>query len=337
MTVIRPKDWALAPKDWPWDADEAVARIRVWAGGPDKAAIDWERYRSCHMWYDSDNPENYAAYKLPYCDIIDGRPHIVWRALVAIRAALHGARGGVDIPEADVEELDAIVSDLLDRFASQRSIERRAAPRGVEVRERDGQPVLAGYAAVFDQPSLPLGWGFVEVVRRGAFAKTLRDGADVRCYLNHDPSLLLGRRSAGTLRLEEDSLGLRFEVDVPDTSYGRDVLALVRRGDLSQCSFAFTPIRERWRREDGQDLRELVEVRLYDVSVVSEPAYPQTTVSVRALLAAAGHEEAWDLTETEAARRALELLSARRAQPHPQRQRPLSLARRRLQLLEVLQ
>ncbi len=90
-----------APMDYPWDADEAERRIRLWAGGPDKENIDWSRYRRAFAWYDVSNPENFGSYKLPHHDVIDGRLHVVWRGVVAAMQSLLGARGGVDIPEAD--------------------------------------------------------------------------------------------------------------------------------------------------------------------------------------------------------------------------------------------
>jgi hypothetical protein len=143
------------------------------------------------------------------------------------------------------------------------------------------KPMLAGYASVFDQPTDALSWfGFREVVRKGAFAETIKQG-DVRALINHDPSLLLGRNKAGTLRLSEDERGLAIEIDVPQTSYGADLLEAVRRGDLDQMSFGFRAVRERWTKtDDGDlDLRELLEVELFDVSPVTFPAYPQTTIA----------------------------------------------------------
>ena len=90
-----------APMDYPWDADEAERRIRLWAGGPDKESIDWSKYRRAFAWYDASDPESFSSYKLPHHDIIDGRLHVVWRGVVAAMQSLLGARGGVDIPEGD--------------------------------------------------------------------------------------------------------------------------------------------------------------------------------------------------------------------------------------------
>ena len=100
-------------------------------------------------------------------------------------------------------------------------IERRTATEGVELREEDGTLTAVGYAATFNRFSQNLG-GFVEEVRSGAFRSTLNQ-ADVRALFNHEPDHLLGRSTTGTLRLSEDDHGLRYEVDLPNTTLGRDV------------------------------------------------------------------------------------------------------------------
>lgn len=137
---------------------------------------------------------------------------------------------------------------------------------------------LTGYAAVFGQESRIA--GFTEVIRPGAFMGAL-SGRDVLCLIDHDPVRLLARTKSGTLRLEEDSKGLRFELDVPDTQEGRDILTLAERGDLGGMSFGFTVPKggEQWQ---GQR-RELRSVTLYEISVVhSWPAYEGTSVEPRA-------------------------------------------------------
>jgi len=101
MPVISTKNWPLAPKDRAWDADAAEKRIRKWAGGPDKDNVSFSKYKSCFMWYDSEDPENFGSYKFPYVDIINGKPHVVFRALVAIIANVKGARNLPKIPPED--------------------------------------------------------------------------------------------------------------------------------------------------------------------------------------------------------------------------------------------
>jgi HK97 family phage prohead protease len=141
---------------------------------------------------------------------------------------------------------------------------------------------LSGYAAVFNSRSEDLG-GFVETIKPNAFRRTLLEGGDVVALYDHEQRSILGRMSAGTLRLAEDDKGLRFDIDVPDTTAGRDVLISVKRGDIRGASFAFTTREQRWSNESGGVLRELLDVDLHDVTVTPRPAYPETSVARRAL------------------------------------------------------
>jgi len=209
-------------------------------------------------------------------------------------AVLNGARGGAAIPADDRAEVYRHLAEHireagcepppLTSHTEERPAERRTlstASMGV-TRSDAGAPVLVGYAAVFDQPTDAMAWyGFREVVRAGAFANSIIKD-DVRALLNHDPNLILGRNKSGTLRLSEDDHGLRVEIDMPSTSYASDLLASMERGDLNQMSFGFRTVRDRWTTNaasDELDLRELLEVELFDVSPVTFPAYPQTTVA----------------------------------------------------------
>ncbi len=146
--------------------------------------------------------------------------------------------------------------------------------------EGDGMPVIAGYAAVFDSLSEDLG-GFRERIKVGAFTRSLREGADVRALVDHDPSKILGRNLAGTLRIKPNAKGLFVEIDAPDTSIGRDIQKSIKRGDVNGMSFAFMTRSDEWHMEDGTAIRELLDVDLHDVSVVTYPAYPATDVAVR--------------------------------------------------------
>lgn len=151
----------------------------------------------------------------------------------------------------------------------------------VELRSaRMSGDTLVGHAAVYGQPAqIRGGW---EAIAAGAFDEVLRGGEDVVALRDHNPSLLLGRTSAGTLRLHSDGRGLAFEVDLPDTGTGRDVRELVRRGDLRGASFGFLPGRdELGHARDGRLLRTHTSIkRLLDVSVVALPAYEGTTVAL---------------------------------------------------------
>lgn len=158
-------------------------------------------------------------------------------------------------------------------------MERRWFATALEVRQKPtGGVILEGHAAVFNKVSRNLG-GFVEQVAPDAFAQTLAEGPDVRALFNHDPSLILGRTTAGTVRLATDESGLYYSVDVPDTSVGRDLAISIERGDITQSSFGFYVNRDAWTQtNDGFPLRTLEAVDLNDgdVSPVTYPAYPQT-------------------------------------------------------------
>lgn len=168
--------------------------------------------------------------------------------------------------------------------------ESRCLPLGhVEVRAAaDGSITVSGYAAVFDSPSEDLG-GWREVIKRGAFRKVLGDDPDVRLLINHE-GMPLARTKPGTLRLKEDTRGLKIEADLPDTQEARDLGTLLERGDVDQMSFRFMLAlegREWFFPEDPEELptriiREFSE--LYDVSVVTFPAYPATEVGVRGIV-----------------------------------------------------
>jgi HK97 family phage prohead protease len=150
------------------------------------------------------------------------------------------------------------------------------------VSEKDAPAKIAGHAAKFDSLSEDLG-GFRERIAPGAFAKALTS-SDVRALWNHDPNIVLGRNKAGTLRLSEDSAGLFYECDLPDTQLVRDmVLEPIRRGDVNQCSFGFSTRNDKWAKVDGEWIRTLLEVDLFDVSPVTYPAYQSTDVAVRGL------------------------------------------------------
>lgn len=141
---------------------------------------------------------------------------------------------------------------------------------------------LRGYAAVFDLPSENLG-GFIETIAPGTFARALKEEQDVRALVEHDGGLnTLARTTNDTLSLVEDDKGLAVTINVADTQQGRDAVALVRRGDISQMSFAFKAQREEWEfNDDEPDKRTLLDVDLFDVSLVTFPAYPDTTIAQR--------------------------------------------------------
>jgi HK97 family phage prohead protease len=148
--------------------------------------------------------------------------------------------------------------------------------------EGDKKPQIVGYASVFDQKSEDLG-GFREIVKQGAFKKTIAE-SDIRALFNHDPNYVLGRKKTGTLQLSEDDHGLRISINPPETTWAKDLLTSIRRGDIDQMSFGFKTIKDDWEKRDGENIRSLSEVRLFDISPVTFPAYPQTSVEARSKL-----------------------------------------------------
>lgn len=182
---------------------------------------------------------------------------------------------------------------------------------------------LRQYAAVFNSPwdpELDDMWGFKEIVRPGAFRRTIAED-EIALLFNHDENFLMGRNVSGTLRLLEDDVGLLYEAVLPETSYARDLMEVIRRGDLKGASFSFT-VRdeegsEKWTYLESGTIRELLDIKIYDVSPVTFPAYLATNlVSARALRSAQKQKPL--------------AAPAGRAQ----RQMRLGLARKRLELIE---
>lgn len=149
----------------------------------------------------------------------------------------------------------------------------------MELRTAEGLKVkdqrVTGYAAVFDTVA-DLG-AFKEVIKRGAFSNSLKNGENIRALGFHDDNALLGTTKARTLTLREDDKGLFFELLLPNTTHGRDIAELVARGDISGCSFGFIPIEELW----SGETRELLDLELIEITLTPNPAYPDTSVALR--------------------------------------------------------
>lgn len=157
-------------------------------------------------------------------------------------------------------------------------IERRTYSASIEKGEERN---VKGYASVFNKESQDLG-GFTEVIAPDAFEGRLDD--DVRALFNHDSNLILGRTTSETLRLFVDENGLGYDVDFPNTTYANDLLESVKRGDVTQSSFAFTVRDDEWLFEDDKIIRMVHRVeKLYDVSPVTYPAYVDATAAMRSL------------------------------------------------------
>lgn len=198
-------------------------------------------------------------------------------------------RDAVDAIGGAAESIRGVLGQLQDEEGREamKDKELRFFP-AVELRmeEVDGKPRLRGYAAVYNQLSVDFG-GWREIIRPGAFTNSLALGPDVRAVIDHEGGLnTIGRTRNGTLRLSEDTQGLRVEIEPPDTQAGRDIVTLVQRGDLNQMSFAFWTKRDNWLEQDEFVLRELHEVDIDggDVAVVTYPAYPQTSIAMRSVM-----------------------------------------------------
>ena len=134
--------------------------------------------------------------------------------------------------------------------------------------------------------------------------RALAEKQDVRALLNHDPNFVLGRTKAGTLTLREDARGLHYTNDLPDTQTGRDLMTSIKRGDITGSSFAFVVKQDKWTQADTGDIREILDVNLFDVSPVTYPANEATSVGMRSLSVLMGDDRAAE-EAIEEARRAL--------------------------------
>lgn len=171
--------------------------------------------------------------------------------------------------------IGVVNSTVEQRFVEVADIEVRDAVTG------DGMG-FRGYAAIFNSPSEPL--PFIERIKPGAFARSLKSRNEIKMFVNHDMGRVIGSRRAGTLRLTEDDKGLAVDADLPDTTDGRDLSVLLQRGDVNSMSFGFSVPRGGDFFNAAGTERELRDVRLHEVSVVTGfPAYSATSAYVRSL------------------------------------------------------
>jgi len=152
----------------------------------------------------------------------------------------------------------------------------------IECRADDnGEKLLEGYAVLWNSPTV-IGGQFSEEFRQGAFTKAL-DTSDIRALADHDTSKVLGRTKSGTLQLEEDDKGLRVRITPPDTTTARDLMTLIERGDVSGMSFGFQAREQEWNHRSNPSTRIVKDAELFEVSVVTFPAYPDTSIALRSL------------------------------------------------------
>ena len=181
----------------------------------------------------------------------------------------------------------------------------REIRNGVEIRalQDDSGLIIEGYAAVFDKPT-ELWSGMYEVIRRGAFKRTLDHGADVRLLFNHDPNLVFARSKSGTLQLSEDEKGLKYRATLdPNDTDAANLHRRIMRGSVDQSSFAFSIEKngENFTDHEGGRMREVKAAKLFDVSPVTYPAYKDTEVMARTAFRNAPDNSETIETETEQA------------------------------------
>lgn len=160
------------------------------------------------------------------------------------------------------------------------TMERRALTAAPELRADGGAKVARGYAALFDSET-EIGGYFKERIAPGAFTDAVN--ADVRALIDHDTGRVIGRTVAGTLRLSQDERGLFVEIDLPDTTDGRDLAVQLERGDITGMSFGFRVLKEEWDETGAMPVRTILAVELYEVSAVAFPAYADTELALRSL------------------------------------------------------
>jgi hypothetical protein len=162
------------------------------------------------------------------------------------------------------------------------SLEYRAYDM-MDVKVDKEKRIIQGRAVVYNSMSNELrttnGDKFKEMIRAGALTDSLVNN-DIMAFKEHNPAMLLGRKSAGTLMLEDRNDGLYVSINIPETSYGEDTLVSAMRGDLKGFSFGFNSPKAKTYSRSGEKIREISSLNLREVSIVANPAYNETTLSV---------------------------------------------------------
>ena len=258
-------------------SEDKVVRVSAWAA---RHLVDLDAPQNSDADADGWPGAGAVAFYLWGIDPLDPQPAIDWfngkRDQIAAEEDAQDRRWypGISVRERPGATL----------FRMENGIEtRRITVNEFEVRDGEAGDGMTfrGLAAPFRSKSEPL--PFIETIAPGAFSRSLKSRNEIKMFVNHDTSRVLASKRAGTLRLWESERGLEVEADLPDTTDGRDMAYLIRRGDIDSMSFGFSVPKggDSWS-DDGQ-FRELREVRLHEVSVVSWPANRDTVSSVRSL------------------------------------------------------
>jgi HK97 family phage prohead protease len=258
-------------------SEDKVVRVAAWAA---RHLVDLDAPQNSDADADGWPGNGAVAFYLWGIDPLDPEPAISWFEGKAEQ-----------IREEEAEDNERMYPGLSVRerpgatlFHMENGVEtRRITVNEFEIRDGEGTDGMTfrGLAAPFNSTSEPL--PFIETIKPGAFTRSLKSRNEIKMFVNHDTSRVLASKRAGTLRLWESERGLEVEADLPDTTDGRDMAYLIRRGDIDSMSFGFSVPRggDSWS-DDGQQ-RELREVRLHEVSVVSFPANRDTVSTVRSL------------------------------------------------------
>lgn len=250
-------------------SEDKVIRVSAWAA---RHLVDLEAPQNNDPDDDGFPGAGAVAFYLWGIDPLDPSPAIRWFDEKADQIREEERSLSIAAGGATLSTMDNAVET---RRITVNEFELRDATEGAGM-------TFVGYGAVFNSDSEPL--PFTERIAPGAFSRSLRSRNEIKMFVNHDTTQVLASKRAGTLRLSEDSHGLRVEADLPDTTAGRDMAFLIKRGDVADMSFGFSVPRggDSW--SDDGATRELREVRLHEVSIVTGfPAYAATTASVRSL------------------------------------------------------
>lgn len=322
----------LDDRNHAWDASAAKARVAKWAssdGSGDKDKVSWSKYGKAFF---VGSGEDFGDYHLPFADVFDGELKAVWKGVTAAANAASGGRGAsgyggakgaiekyynafaklfkddsIEAPWASDRTTDAGWEEFKRAFGEFGGVERRYAHIANLQTRDNGDPdslfSATGRAIVFNRYSLDLG-GFKEQISPDAVREAMEaDDADYHLLWDHDTTLVLARNKNGTLKAdivlddEEGNGGVDFWSRVAKTSYAADLRVLMDRGDVDECSFAFTvaPGGEQWELDDDGNITRTVTkiARLWDLTICARGAYPDTqSASVRSFAASQARSRA---------------------------------------------
>lgn len=271
-------DWYAEGKGGDGLVDKTIREARQMAAGEELSADKWTRIAA---WIARHIGDLDAPAADPDSDQFPSAG-VVAMALWGGGTTKRSARRAQAYAEGVVTRLEA------EQERGKMKHETRNFDADFEIREEQDGMAFIGYAAKFNSWSEDLG-GFREQIEPGAFRRSLRSRNDVKLLVNHDTGRVLASTRAGTMKMYEDEVGLRVEANLPNTTDGRDMAELLKRGDLSKMSFGFSVQKDSWNEEMTE--RTLRSVRIFEASIVAFPAYSETEALVRSLDKAAARAQ----------------------------------------------